>query len=280
MSTMESILATLEQRILETGNWTLSLNELETLVDPVTLYRAVYELKLVGRDLYSLRSAGELVGLLEHSVASDAELQMRNAGLFLSHDDRIGLTERFVRHVRRAIVLHVPAPEMFRGMVGHFKRYDIAEQTYCDTYLNLVPISDACSIEHGEDRENSEVHQLTAKWYLGTLVDRRIVVLTDLGPALFDLLRSIGRQEGALPRIEAEGPETASDRGSGQESGRRAGALALLQLRSAHPSRSEIQSRYRSLMRQYHPDVNPDGLEMAKQINAAYAALLTSEYQR
>ncbi|MCK4514693.1 MAG: hypothetical protein KAU31_05505, partial [Spirochaetaceae bacterium] len=126
MSVLETILTTLKQRILSTGSWTFSLNELETLMNPVILYRAVYELKLIGRDTYTPSSAGELVGLLECAVAPDAEFQLREAGLFLGHDDRIGLTERFVRHIRRAIVLHVPDPEMFRGMVNHFKRYDIA----------------------------------------------------------------------------------------------------------------------------------------------------------
>ena len=276
MSVLETILTTLKQRILSTGSWTLSLNELEALIDPVTLYRAVYELKLIGRDAYTSSSAGELVGLLERAVAPDAELQLRDAGLFLGHDDRISLTERFVRHVRRAIVLHIPDPEMFRGMVRHFKRYGIAEQAYCDTYLSMEPIIDACSTEHAEGRESAAVHQLTAKWYLRTLVDRRIIVPADLGPALFDLLRSIGRQEGALPRIAAD------DQGAtaGAQAGivdDRAGALALFELRPAYPSRAEIQSRYRRLMRRFHPDINPEGLDMAKRINAAYAVLLTSE---
>jgi len=280
MSILETILTTLKQRILSTGSWTLSPNELETLTDPVTLYRAVYELKLIGRDVYTPSSAGELVGLLERAVAPDAEFQLREAGLFLSHDDRIGLTERFVRHIRRAIVLHVPDPEMFRGMVDHFRRYDIAEQTYCDTYLSLEPIIDACSTEHAEGRESSTVHQLTATWYLRTLVDRRIIVLSDLGPALFDLLRSIGRQEGALPGIAADdqGPDPWAAAGApGGIEDDRAAALALFELRPSHPSRAEVQSRYRRLMRRFHPDINPDGLDMAKRINAAYAVLITSE---
>ena len=281
MSILETVFAALEKRILATGSWTLTLDELEALVDPVTLYRAVYELKLIGRDAYEPSSAGELVGLLERAVAPDAELQMRDAGLFLSHDDRIGLTGRFVRHIQRAIVLHVPEPEMFRGMIGQFRRYDIAEQTYCDTYLNLGPVIDACSIEHAEGRESSAVHRLTAKWYLHTLVDRRIVVPADLGQALFELLRSIGRQEGALPGIAADAPDREPDRGAAVGTGAgRAAALALLGLRSPHPSRAEIQGEYRRLMRRFHPDVNPDGLEMAKRINAAYAVLLTNEDQR
>ena len=164
-------------------------------------------------------------------------------------------------------------------MVRHFKRYDIAEQAYCDTYLSMEPIIDACSTEHAEGRESAAVHQLTAKWYLRTLVDRRIIVPADLGPALFDLLRSIGRQEGALPRIAAD-DQGATAGAQADIVDDRAGALALFELRPAYPSRAEIQSRYRRLMRRFHPDINPEGLDMAKRINAAYAVLLTSEGPR
>ncbi|MCK4514150.1 MAG: J domain-containing protein, partial [Spirochaetaceae bacterium] len=112
------------------------------------------------------------------------------------------------------------------------------------------------------------------------LVDRRIIVLSDLGPALFDLLRSIGRQEGALPGIAADdqgpGPWAAAGAPGGIEDDR-AAALALFELRPSHPSRTEVQSRYRRLMRRFHPDINPDGLDMAKRINAAYAVLITGE---
>jgi hypothetical protein len=291
MNALETILATLTERTLANGSWSITVDELEAVIDPVTLYRAVYELKLIGRDVYDLASAGELVNLLERAAAPDAESRMRAAGLFLSHDDRIDLTARFVRFVRRAIVLHLPDPEIFRGMVTHLRRYDIAEQTYCDTYLSITPIIETCAAEHAEDRESSGVLQLTAKWYLRTLVDRQIVVLSDLGPALFELLRAIGRQEGALPRIEADdgGAEAgagqgAEDRdkaaGAYSERDERRAALAVLEIDSWQVSRAEIQGQYRRLMRRFHPDVNPDGLEMAKRINTAYAVLLTSGDQR
>jgi DnaJ-like protein len=278
MNALNTILAMLSERILKDGSWTLTVDELEDLVDPVTLYRAVYERGLIGRDTYDLSSAGELVNLLERAVQPDAERRMREAGLFLSHDDRIELTSRFVRFVRRAIVLHVPDIEIFRGMVTQFRRYDIAEETYCNTYLGMEPIINACAAEHAEDTENAAVRELTAIWYLRTLVDRQIVVLADLGPALFDLLRTIGRQEGSLPPIKADDSARAAGVEQTERNERRA-ALAVLEIDSPRPSRSEIQSRYRRLMRRFHPDVNPNGLEMAKKINAAYGLLTSGDHR-
>ena len=38
-------------------------------------------------------------------------------------------------------------------------------------------------------------------------------------------------------------------------------------------TKKEIKAAYRKLARQVHPDVNPDGLEKSKEINAAYGVL-------
>jgi curved DNA-binding protein CbpA len=38
-----------------------------------------------------------------------------------------------------------------------------------------------------------------------------------------------------------------------------------------------LRRRYRELMKRYHPDVNPSGLERCKEINAAYAVLMSRE---
>ena len=37
-----------------------------------------------------------------------------------------------------------------------------------------------------------------------------------------------------------------------------------------------LKKRYRALMKQYHPDLNPGGLERSKQVNTAYTVLLAS----
>jgi len=42
-------------------------------------------------------------------------------------------------------------------------------------------------------------------------------------------------------------------------------------------SRTELRSRYRQLIMQYHPDVNPAALERCKDITAAYSLLISEE---
>jgi DnaJ-class molecular chaperone len=38
---------------------------------------------------------------------------------------------------------------------------------------------------------------------------------------------------------------------------------------------STLKKRYRELMKKYHPDINPNGLEKSQQINLAYTILLS-----
>ena len=54
-------------------------------------------------------------------------------------------------------------------------------------------------------------------------------------------------------------------------------ALDVLGLSAMPASREELRSHYRTLMKTFHPDVNPRGLEMSQRITAAYAYLLADE---
>jgi hypothetical protein len=270
---LDRVASIITSRLTDDGTWSLSQDDLENIYDPVTLYREVYRQQLIGRETYGPASAGELITLLESIGHEDAEPRLRAAGVFLNHEDRVRLTERLVRHIRRAIVLHIPDPEVFDGMIRQFRRYDLAERAYCSTFLPLDPVVEACAAEHAENRSGGPGHRATARWYLRSLTARRVVVVTDLGPALFALLRAIGRQAGMLPPLSDD--RSRSDAADAQKDPAGA-AWAVFGLDARYASARDVQSRYRELMRRYHPDINPEGLEMAKRINTAYGVLVTS----
>jgi hypothetical protein len=112
---------------------------------------------------------------------------------------------------------------------------------------------------------------------LKLLVQRHVVEFASLAPALMEILRTVALQEGFLHagrRAEASADSDAvyeDEATTGRDAARR-----LLGLNVSQPTKKELQAAYRSLMRKYHPDVNPDGLEMAKKINRAYGLLLSS----
>ena len=281
MTPTQTLLRDLTERAREEGTWTVTSDELSDRYDAVDFYRAVYETAQVSTDRYGPDNAGELMALLDVLTGRDQRPAFREAGLLLTHEDRIDLTERFVRTVRRAVVLHTPEPETFRAMLREFRRYDRAEFVYLRTFFAEDELVARCTHEYLELRDAPALHA-TVVSYLKLLLQRHIVDLHELAPALLEILRTVARHEGVLPGPREEehtdsqtGSHTSTGDAAAEVSGRRE-ALRVLGLATERPTRGEIRSRYRELMRRYHPDVNPKGLEMAKALNNAYGLLITT----
>jgi tRNA threonylcarbamoyladenosine modification (KEOPS) complex Pcc1 subunit len=287
MTTTQALIEELKQRAESEGTWTVTSDELADRYDSVDYYRAVYETAQVSTELYGPDNAGELLVLLAALTGRDYRDELRDAGLFLSHEDRIELTERFVRVVRRAVVVHIPEPETFRAMLREFRRYDRAEFVYLSTFFNTDELVERCSAEY-MDLRDAPALRATVESYLRLLLQRHIVDLHELAPALLEILRTVARHEGMLPggRVrrdeEARARQDAGPGGHGEADGAagelhaRKQALSVLGITSSNPTKGEIRDRYRRLMRKYHPDINPRGLETAKAINNAYGLLITS----
>ena len=278
MTTTENLIDELQRRAEADGAWEVTTDELADRYDTADYYRAVYATAQVSVDVYAPDNVGELLVLLEHLTGRDYREAFREAGLFLAYEDRIELTERFTRTVRHTIVLHTPEPETFRAMLREFRRYDRAEFVYLRTFFDTDELVRRCTRAY-LDRRSAPALEATVEAYLGLLLQRHIVDLHALAPALMEILRTVARHEGALPGFDRE--EEEADARSGEESARasgrgdeRAWALRVLGLSSLDPSRREIRERYRRLMRRYHPDINPDGLDAAKEINNAYGVLI------
>lgn len=279
MTATRTLIRDLAEQAAQQGDWHLTSDEISERYDSVDAYRAMYETGLVSTDEYGPDNVGELLLLLDSLAGRDYRPEFRDAGLFLTHEDRLELTERFVRTVRRAIVIHVPEPETFRAMLAEFKRYDVASFTYLETFLPRAELAARCASEYMEDitarTEAATVLAATVRSYLLLLLQRHVVDIEDLAPALMEILRTVARHEGVLPRGRSHATADDGRRPEQeQEPDETRSALIVLGIRSARPDRGEIQRAYRDLMRRYHPDINPDGLERAKEINNAYAILI------
>jgi hypothetical protein len=288
MTTTETLIRKLQERAQADETWSVTSDELANHYDAVDYYRAVYETAQVSTDRYGPDNAGELLVLLDALTGRDYRQAFRTAGLFLPHEDRIELTERFVRTVRHAIVVHVPEPETFRAMLRETRRYDRAEFLYLETFLAPDDLVERCASDYLELRDAPAL-RATVTSYLRLLLQRHIVDLHELAPALIEILRTVARHEGFLASSgeqKADERTRAGARGAGaggqeaydgglSDAQLRSRALAVLGLAGSRPSRVEIRDAYRRLMRRYHPDVNPEGLEMAKALNNAYGILIT-----
>ncbi|MFP4112803.1 MAG: J domain-containing protein [Spirochaetota bacterium] len=280
MTTTEALINELQVRADADGSWEVTADELSDRYDSVDFYRAQYESGQVGTDVFGPDNVGELLLLLDLLTGRDYRGEFRDAGLFLTHDDRVELTERFVRAVRHAVVLHTPEPETFRAMLREFRRYDRAKFAYLRTYFPHQDLVEQCVREYLELRDAPALRATVAA-YLHLLLQRHIVDVEDLAPALMEILRTVARHEGMLPGGRTHGERDADDAAGGRstdgtmtEVHDRRQALAVLGIANPQPSKREVRDRYRTLMRKYHPDVNPDGLETAKTLNNAYGLLI------
>ncbi|MFW6261493.1 MAG: DnaJ domain-containing protein [Spirochaetota bacterium] len=275
MTTTENLIDQLQRRVEADGTWEVSSDELADRFETVDYYRAVYEAAQVSVDVYTPDNVGELLVLLDHLTGRDYREAFREAGLYLTHEDRIDLTERFTRTVRHAIVLHTPEPETFRAMLREFRRYDRAEFHYLRTFFDTDELVRRCAEEYLESRAAPAL-EATVEAYLRLLLQRHIVDLHTLAPALMEILRTVARHEGALPGggREEDEDDAGDRRASTGPADDRSWALRVLGFAARNPARNEIRDQYRMLMRRYHPDVNPDGLEAAKEINEAYGILI------
>jgi len=284
MTATEALIAALQEQCEYEPRWAIRKDRLEEFYDPVELYRSLYQTEQISVDEYGPENAGELVVLVERIAERDYRDAFRDAGLYLTYEDRIELTGRFVRTIKTAVVLHTPEPETFRAMLGDFKRFDEATLIYQQTFFDTDQLAAKCAREYAEirvpDLDSAEARALvvTASVYLKLLLQRHIIELDALAPALFDILRTVALHEGVIRkgRRAEEAERAGEDAGGGAAPGREA-ALRVLGLSGTDPTKQQLQTAYRNLMRRYHPDVNPKGLETAKRINHAYGVLVTTD---
>jgi hypothetical protein len=291
MTGTEALITELQQQSELDGTWSVTSDELSSIYDPVDFYRASYQVEQLGVDHYGPENAGEFAEIVSTVAERDYRPALREAGLYRSHDDRIELTGRFVRGVQTTLVLHTADPETFKAMLRQFRRYDEAELVYIDTYLQPERIVARCTDEYVDIRSPGSAEaalRATVETYLKLLLRRHVVEIRSLGQSLFEILQTVARAEGYLrrPRSGTErGEQTrhgGASRADSWESGDHSDprtlrrARQVLGLEAQPENRATLQKAYRNRMRVYHPDVNPDGLEMAKQINHAYAILIAA----
>ncbi len=281
------------QRAADEPSWTLALDDIAAAfagsLDAADFYRIAYRTGVAGLKHCDHGSVRELLALLEALGCNDAEENLRAAGVFLNHADHLELTDRFTRAYTRAVVLHTPDLATFTQMLAVLRTYAAAVTAYEETFLNPDAVIRSCVQEWEADTLQQKEH--TGRWrrgstarrrrvteYIYTLRRREIVGLRTVAPGLLDLLRTMAQQQGYLRRPTEDEPRRQERAGTTGESAldgdqARARAREILGVGAREVSTGEIKRHYRQLMRRFHPDINPDGLEESKRITWAYSVL-------
>lgn len=281
---LDAVVHLISSRVDEEGNWSICSDELIAAldIDPVLFWRAVHALRdriafSEAVDGFSQDSAGDLVTVLERVAGPQAEEALTRAGLFLPHALRVELMEELFSRVERFVSAHRPMEVELAAMIGYAGSVNDAIGIYFGEHVDLDTLIDECGEFFAAARGMPAIGALTAAHCLRDYVRRHLIEKRSLFYGLEQRLRLAARRLGYRD-AGTEGP-TGEAQGSDGPTGasRLIWAKAVMGLPSALIADETLRRRYRELMKRYHPDVNPAGLERCKDINAAYAVLMSGE---
>jgi hypothetical protein len=272
--------------------WELRAGEIASLlgIDEPELYRRVYAATLGHRPVLDLSVAtgafgpdnmGELVSLLELFYGPAAERELEQAGLFLTHERRVDVLEAFLSVASRRLSAHVVDARKFSAMLRAFGKYETAR----DAYLRELPsvddlVRDAAAAFCGTRSFGiPELARGTVESTLRMFLRRKVLAMDAVLASLLSRLHAQAVREGYVrtrPRPAQEGPAGQAREELVSATAERERALRMLELSGRKPTPELLRSQYRRLMKRYHPDVNPAGLERSKEINVAYGLLVAA----
>ncbi len=265
-----NIRALIENKADKDGNWSVTIDE---ACDFLGLSRADFHRRLYGhRDkLHTIApeviTRDNLFVLIAGSCdnVDECESELQRTGISLSVEDRIRLSERYLFAVSNLVENHTIDRDTFLRMVDYFGTESGAAKRYVEHFIDLEELIEPTARELVDESPGMIRHLAfrTAVEYLHLLFERNIFSPQRL---LEPLIRKL------LPEREETGRKETGRPGQRVSPIER--AVTSLGLHRLPDTIDELRRRYRTLMKTYHPDINPRGTEITQTINSAYTLLL------
>ncbi len=274
---IESVVESIKRTSPKPGEWSISTDDLARHLDIsyASFYQALYGL----REKISLSDAiegfgsgnvGDLITVLESIYGGEVESIMTSSGLFVPHELRIDLLESLISTVSRQIYEHLADLDTFQAMLDVCRTFNEAVETYYGEFFAIEDLINLSVLRNAGGNHVEEFFAGTASKYLRSLFDRHILDFRRLFSPVEAGLREFAYEKGYLSSRERT---NFSDRGQELATRETAEALRAFGLAESELSAGTLKQRYKALMKRYHPDINPGGLEMCKRINVSYAML-------
>ena len=284
-SALAALVAEIQRQEAAGRAWELAPGDLQRLLDltPEQYYREIYAARMACRPLVSLDLATErlsqdsilpLVSLLEHLCGAAAESVLERAGIFFSHDQQAEIAAEFLGAAAGTLRAHEFQSEDFTAMLRTFGSIARARQTYLDHYFDLDEVRRGAARRYCAARDFTipELALRNAEGVLQYLFSKHVLRADSIFGSLHDAFLAAAASAGFAdepPRRERRPPpDTAA---AATEQARRAMGLGTEPL-----TLERIKSRYKQLMKRFHPDVNPNGLRRCQEINVAYSTLVAA----
>jgi hypothetical protein len=277
---MTALIDLLSERAQEDGTWAIAPEEVAALlgIDMVRFWRAVHDVQdrialSDAIDGWTQETVGELVTVLERLLGAGPEEEMTRAGLFLPSMLGIELIEELTFRARRMGAAHELHGEELVAMLRHTGSVRAAIEIYLDEYTDVDALVDGSAESFRVLRGMPPRGRETARLYLARMFTRHILDRRGLLTGLIERLRLEAARLGfSDPEDRARASSTA---GTARGSTRNAWARKVMGFDGSGLTAEALRARYRQLMMRHHPDVDPSGLERCKDVNAAYALLIS-----
>ncbi len=288
MSGLTALVEVLSTRIDDTGAWVLTSDELREIlgVASAPFWRAVHEQRMRiafsdAVDGFSQDTVGDFVTVVEALVGPEAEGAFTRAGLFIPHELGVELTENLLTNAGRSSAAHALRAAEFAAMLRYAGSVQGAIGIYLGEHVDREALIESCAESFRVRHGMPEPARATAVRYLLLQLTRHIIERRSLTAVLEGRLKAAAAELGFVdpeerPRAGARGR---ADGRLFRGSRGRAWAAGVMGIGEGPVDAGDLRTRYRRLMMSHHPDVDPAGLELCKDVNAAYA-LLTAEVTR
>jgi len=256
------------------GSWQISRDDILNLLG--LHIQDVYKLMVSSTDplvkfsisSYSQNDAGALISLLECFGYDQAPQSFWRAGLWIPYRIQVELQESLIDEITSVRSQHKIKYDTFLSIFDNVSSFHRSLDVYLEEFFSRDEITNrtigkllkAHSVKM-EDPRGLLLQELSYELFRREIVPYRNL-FSDIFMKLKAFLISRGRMESPgkqIPLLDETqwNARQLFDYSNDQQ--------ILLK---------ELKKRYKKLMKQYHPDVNPQGLEFAKNINRAYSFLL------
>ena len=263
--------------------WQLAPTDLQRLLglSREQYLQEIYTAQVAGHPLLSLSAAThsfrqasirELVALLEHLCGAEAVPTLERAGIFFSHAEQAEIMAEFLSGAAATVRDHEFQTESFTAMLHTFGSLPHARQVYLAHYFDMQDLQRRAAARYCAARTFAlpDLAVTNAEGLLRFLFAKHILkaesIFSPLHESFLAAAVSAGYAESPRERrAQREAPPSPTD-----------AARRTMGLGAASVTRDRLKSRYKQLMKRYHPDVNPHGLRRCQEINAAYSALVAA----
>ena len=267
-------------RAQDDGTWTVTPEEVaESLgIDPVRFWRAVHDVRdritiSDAIDGWTQDTVGEMVTVLERLLGPGPEEELTRAGLFLPSLLGIELIEELTFRARRLGAAHELHADELAAMLRYTGKVRAAIEIYLDEYVDVDALVDGSSESFRVLHDMPPCGRDTARRYLDRMFTRHVLDRRGLLAGLIERLRLEAARMGYVdPEDRAR---SSAGNGTARGSSRNTWARKVMGLDTSDLTAESLRARYRALMMRHHPDVDPSGLERCKDVNAAYALLIS-----